>query len=271
MNKLRFFVVFLIALCVQLSYSQNKMTAQAAEKAAFLAKAPPRVQEYYRVFDSLAVTPQDKPAYQKWSVGELKKYASLVYDANDYDPVMKEKINRLKVNTQTKVNENRTDDYDVVREVRNRISDKYAEVIINPYWLTIVVDGIASVPYIDGIMKLTKINIQAKITKVWKGTNVKAGDVLTCYYLTFWGYRGFVQGGTYVVALFPLLGDNNSDVAYALGGPGEVQKSVYPIENNYIIDEDNLFKLGNKVELRTFTNALSTTIGQIMNWRESAQ
>ena len=56
---------------------------------SIINNSPANVKEYYRVFDSLARPTWKEYPYELWSNAELKKYASLIYEANEYDAVAK--------------------------------------------------------------------------------------------------------------------------------------------------------------------------------------
>jgi hypothetical protein len=269
-------MILMQAFIVLALYGQKKETTQTAEKAVFLAKAPVRVQEYYHVFDSLAATPQEKPVYQKWTISELKKYASMVYDANEYDPIEMEKDYTDKIEKAHSGNgQFVTTNIHVIFEVEKRISQKHAALILNPYWLTVVVDDILTIPYKPEVYRknnFVEYRIQLRVVNVWKGKKYNIGDVVTSYYLNVWNYKGLTKGKTYIVALCPITEENYGDgIIYALGGPNDVQKSVFPIENGLVIDEDNFFKLGTKVDVGKFTEALTSTINQIKSWKGGAQ
>jgi hypothetical protein len=275
MSKLWLIIVLLLSLCLQLSFSQNKVTAQSAEKAAFLAKAPVRVQQYYRVFDSLAATPQNEPVHKKWSLGELKKYASMVNDANEYDPIQSQNnyANNLMI-ARSLESKYVTDEADVYLEVRDRISKKHALLMRIPYWLTVAVESIVEVPYVaddDPNDTYTKVQLRVRVSKVWKGKKLNVGDVMTCYYMTFWNYFQSIEvGKSYIISPFPIIKEGTpKKISYALGSPGTVQQSIFPIDNGYVIDEDNIFKLGRKVEREIFESSLGFTINQIKSWNNS--
>jgi hypothetical protein len=275
MNKIYLFNVPLLVLSAQFSFGQNIMTEQAAKKAAFLAKAPARVQEYYRVFDSLANPTWSGKVHEEWSLRELKKYASLVYDANEYDPVQSQNnyANNLKI--AHSLNSNYiTDEFDVYLEVRDKISKRHALVMRIPYWLKITVESIAEVPYVaddDPNDIYTKVQVRVKVTKVWKGKMLNVGDVITCYYIAFWNYfRSIEVGKSYIISPYPIIKEGTSErISYALGSPSNVQQSIFPIDNGYVIDEDNIFALSAKVEYEKFEKSLSSTINQIKSWGDS--
>jgi hypothetical protein len=268
MSKINYLIILLLAFFVQLSLSQNKETTQAAEKAAFLAKAPTRVQEYYRAFDSLANQTSNIKPREKWSISELKKYASLICAANEFDWHSKRKYN-IQRNKAAKEanNRNAITDIDVIKAVRERVSEKHASVIENPFWFTITVENIESIPYGDSKDGIIEKRIHGRIKKVWKGVGYSVNDVFKCYYLNAWGYKGLVKGNSYIVAVYPLVEIEATDyVMNALGGPYCVQQSVFPIENGYVVDADNVFQLGNKVELNKFTGEIESVITQIKSW-----
>jgi len=267
-----FYVVFLSWLFTFILYSQDNDSSQTE----FLKHAPPRVQDYYRVFDSLAHPTWKKWVYETWADDELKKYASLIYDADDYDPIAKNKydLNRGKVTNDAKIGYV-TKSRHVLDEIEKRFSKKYARLIEMSYWLTIVVEDIETLPYLIikdvPSTKWTEKRIHGKATEVLKGEKIKVGDSVTCYYMKEWGYRGLAKGNSYVVALYTIVYATSGNTIFALGGPDCVQESVFPIEGDYVTDSDNVFGLGKKVNLSTFTNTLTSTINEIKSWKDGGR
>jgi len=270
--KKQLFVSFLFfVFCVPVIYGQQ----DDAEKREFLRKAPPRVQEYYRVFDSLANPTWTGMAHEKWSLGELKKYASLVYEANEYDPVQSGKnyLKNRSMNRTLKI-QHATYEWYVIEEVRKKISEKHAALINNHYWLTVVVEDIVTAPYKPDIHKdgsIIEFKLKLRVKAVWKGLKYKVGDIATCYYLNFWRYGLVKKGGTYLVSLYTISEQEHGEAKNALGGPDDVQQSVFPIENGFVLDDDNLFKMGKEVEISRFLESLASTIKQIKSWSEPIQ
>jgi hypothetical protein len=113
------FISFVSLLWINLSFSQQTDSSQLD----FLQKAPPNIREYYRVFDSLANPTWQKWVYESWSDDELKKYGSMIYDANEYDPIAKIKIDgkRNKDAMDAKTNYF-VHDVDVFQETKKRLS-----------------------------------------------------------------------------------------------------------------------------------------------------
>ncbi len=281
MKKILLPVILFSLINLGIIYAQKNITHQSTialyEKASaeFLRKAPASVQEYYRAFDSLAHPTWTGWVHEKWSLKELKRYASLIYDANAYDPIVKYRNDIAVGKTAKEQNLGPvTDSHDVIREVRNRISRKHAELILNAYWLTINVEDVTISNYVDrGTIKPTiskKITVQGRITKIWKGDNLQVGNIIKPYYYPGWGGRGLKKGNSYIIAIYPLV-DIDNIPELALGGPETLQSSVYPIENGFIIDADNIFGLGNKVDINKFFAALQASINEIKSWKEGAR
>ena len=139
--------------------------------------------------------------------------------------------------------------------MKKRFPLKYAQLITKPYWLTIIVEDIESSPYpikeLPG-KYLNEIIIHGKVTEVWKGSSFKIGDNVTGYSL--WGMMTEIKKGSSCIVALSLVitqGDTGEVFEYGVGGPSTLQRSIFPIDGNYVIDKDNLFGLGNKVDLRT--------------------
>jgi hypothetical protein len=166
-----------------------KMFSQPSDSSyiEFLKSAPANVKEYYQVFDSLANLTDVKVDPQKWSLDELMKYASLVYDANEYDPITQQKhwSSCKKIANKTR-GHHPTNFIDVYLEVKRRISEKHTQLLKVAYWVTLVVDNIETLPYIskDGPdTKIIEYRVHGKVTEVWKGGKYNIGDEITGYYL----------------------------------------------------------------------------------------
>jgi hypothetical protein len=261
------YISFVCLLWINLSLSQE----QDSFKIEFLQKAPPLVKEYYRVFDSLAHPTWNKSLPEDWSDAELKKYASMIYDANEYDPIAKRKIDdkRYKDAMDAKTNYF-VHDVDVFQETKKRLSKIYEWMINRPYFLTIVVEDIKTieVPRWGRPNEIiTRIVINGKVEEVWKGNTYKVGDNITFSYHSSWNYQGFVKGNSYIVVLYPIFDNRIDNFILRVGGFNKVQQEVFPIDNNTVVDEDNFWGLGNKVDRTTFIDSLTSTINEIKSWR----
>ncbi|MBA4311708.1 MAG: hypothetical protein C0417_03665 [Chlorobiaceae bacterium] len=264
------YISFVSLLCINISLSQQTDSSQIE----FLQKAPPLVREYYRVFDSLAHPTWNIPLPEKWSNAELKKYASMIYDANEYDPIAKRKFddNRYRAAKDAQASYV-VRNVDVFQEIEKRLPKKYERLINLSYFMTIVVDDIETIqlPSWDHPTEiLTRIIIHGRVTEVWKGKTYNASDNVTCYYDADWNYRGFTKGNSYIIALHPVFSKRTNSFVLRLGGYNTVQEVVFPIQNNDIIDESNLFGLGKTVTRKTFIDSLTSTINEIKSWRNLA-
>jgi hypothetical protein len=242
MRKTCALLLLLLTINVSASYCQLRDVSQSE----FLKNAPAGVKEYYRAFDSLAHPTWKGSVYKNWSLNELKKYSSVIYDANEYDPITKHKYDILRAKAARDAHTGWVGDASVIQEVQKRVSEKHAALILNPSWLTIVADTTESIPSIisnNPILRWTEKKVRGKITQIWKGSQFSVGDIITMFYMKEWGYsRGLQKGNSYIVALYPILQDTSGEVKYAIGGFSHVQRSIFPIENGCVIDEDNLFQ-----------------------------
>jgi|WetSurMetagenome_2_1015567.scaffolds.fasta_scaffold313736_1 hypothetical protein len=265
------FVIFISLIFTLNSYGQNDDSL----KTEFLKHAPPRVKEYYHVFDSLAHPTWHKWVQETWTDAEVKRYASLIFTADDYDPIARKKFDRTRHKTAKDANHKYIiNDFQVEDEIEKRISKKYAHLIHEPYWLTIVIENIEKVPYpVSDVphLKLTDNKIYGKVIKIWKGKTFKVGDIVTCFYCKEWGYHDLKRGHTYIIALYPILENMTGEYSLALGGPNHVQRSVFPIENNYVRDEDNIFDLGIKVNYQDFVDNLTAKMNEIKSWKDGGR
>ncbi|MBI5475177.1 MAG: hypothetical protein HY964_00385 [Ignavibacteriales bacterium] len=265
------YISFVLLLWINISLSQQADSSQAE----FLQKAPTRVKDYYRVFDSLAHPTWNKSRPEEWSDAELKKYASMIYDANEYDPIAKRKLDSIRFQTAFDAKTPYfVREVDVFNEIEKHLPIRYKRLISLPYFITIVVEDIENIklPSWDRPTEiLTSIIVHGRVTEVWKGKKYNVGDNITFYYLADWNYRGFVRGSSYVVSLFPVFDKRTDSFILRLGGYNTVQEAVFPIEQNNIIDVSNLFGLGKIVERKTFIDSLTSTINEIKSWRNFAR
>lgn len=260
------FLFLYIFVCSTVLSQQEDSTYQN-----IINNAPATVKEYYRLFDELVEPTQLELDVHKWPLRQIKKYASFIYDANEYDPIVMDNYDNLRFAKAREFNRNYVGDSHVIHELESRLSKKYAKLISHSYLMSVVVTDIDTLPFYldeDPQSRFTEINIHAKITQVYKGEKFKIEDTVTCYYLTFWGYNKVVKGKQYIFALYPLREKRNPNIVlYALGGCNGVEESCYPIDNNYIIDENNIFELGHTVKLSDFIYELEFIISEIKQWK----
>jgi hypothetical protein len=263
-------IISLLLQCSLAIYCQNDDSV----KTEFLKHAPPRVKEYYHVFDSLAHPTWNHDVSKTWSDTELKRYASLIVEADDYDAMARKKDNHNRMKTADKNGYTFiTTDHNILDEIKKRYPKMYYQIIRAPLWLTIVVDDIETQPYaLKDIPQVvvTQKRIQAKVLNMWRGSILNVDDPVVCYYYPFWNPPNIVKGKSYVVALYPNE-DEPGIIEFALGGANGMNEFIYPIENNIITDDNNLFGLGNHVEKTTFTNKLTTLINEIKSWKDGGR
>jgi hypothetical protein len=265
------YLSFVLLPWINLSLSQQADSF----KIEFLKNAPPKVKEYCRVFDSLANPTWQKWVYETWSDDELKKYASLLYETSEYDAIKKRKIDHIRYKP---INDAKRGwvvrPISIIQELEKRFPLRYSELIRPAYWLTIVVEKIESEPFAPGPLppqapKMTQKNVYGRITNVWKSQRYKVGDNVKCYYL--WA-PDLVEGNSYIVAITPLVDYENDELTiFALGGPESMRRAVFPIQNDIVTDEENVFQAGKKVDLKVFIDSLTSTINEIKSWRNLAR
>ncbi len=279
MKKLLLPIVLYSILCMNVLYAQknvshqNSMAQYKKAPVEFLRKAPPSVQEYYRAFDSLAHPTWQGRIHEKWSLNELKYYSSLIYDANEYDPLTQYR-NEMAVGLAAKTAHKGpgTNSTLVFEQLKKRLPQKYFEMVSNSYWVRVTVEGIQSKNLNAEINPpIQEKIIDCKIIDVYKGSQINVGDHIFAYYLPMWG-TSLQQGHEYILAFYQMdeEGDRPGGPNIALGGFSIVDEVIYPISNGYVTDKKNIFQLGNKVNLERFTSAIRETISDIKSWKELA-
>ncbi|MEM3062806.1 MAG: hypothetical protein QW303_04595 [Nitrososphaerota archaeon] len=249
-------------------------------------KAPEHVKLYYHVIDSLKHPTWQEKVEEKWTINDIKRYGFLLYECQDFDPIAKAKYNTqsgeerkriLRESNQSglkKTQENTQwyiSDRTIIEKVEKEISPVTAWLIKVPIWLTIEIDSVEKTIYQTPKTSpppVTMYLAHSTIKRVWKGKIYKENNSITPYYMGGWIYPPMKKGETYIVGLSPIIRPWVPDeVLLAIGGPHNLNIFIYKIENGYVIDQNNKFLLGNKVEREKFETMLDGEIKKIKSWK----
>lgn len=237
--------------------------------------APAKIQKHYATLDSLIDLGQRRWVNETWTDSEVKRYASLLYDVYEYDPILRKRQQFDPV--LVKQYEGKgwlIDDRTIFREIVKRLPHYEAHFINTSYWIIIKIDSVITQPMenVPGEdFHFTENKVLGTVEKVWKGQQFKPGDKLECYYLKEWGNPGIEVGKEFVFGLSVVIMDAaNYKYKLAIGGPYVINENAFPIQGGIVFDKTNLFGLGNKVDFKTLDNFFKNEIAKIKSWKWSA-
>lgn len=236
-----------------------------------IQQAPTKIRRHYATIDSLIDLGQKRWVNETWTDNEVKRYASLLYNVYEHDPVLRylheydpELIKRY---------ENKgwlIDDRTIFREVDKRFSRHEAYLIKMPYWLAIKVDSVITQP-LEELPVFTQRRVFGTITKIWKGLQFQAGQKIECYYLTAWGNTKINASQEWILVLDPVMDfEKKKHKTLAIGGLNLLDMSAFQIKENFVNDQRNFFGLGTLVQFKSFDEFLTNEITKIKSWKWSA-
>lgn len=256
----------------------NPLDSQSKSKSIIddkLNSAPPKIQKYFYTIDSLIDLGQRKWVNEAWSDDELKRYASILYDIYEYDPILRP-IHEHDANF-TKRFENKgwlIGDRVIFQEARKRLSQLEGQLVAVPLWLVVNIESMTSKPMenISGEhFQFTEVTVNGTITSIWKGAQYKTNEKISFYYLKEWGNPEMSVGKKFLVLLTPMIDYSNLTVTkLALGGFSEINSHAFEIKDDTVIDKKNYFGWGNSIALKTFEANLQSKIMTIKSWKWSA-
>jgi hypothetical protein len=251
-------------------YAQTSQTVRS-EIDKKLQNAPAIIRKHYSTLDSLVDLGQRRWVNESWTDSEVKRYASLLYDVYEHDPVLRhqheydpERVKRYEHKGWL------IDDRAIFKEAEKILPRSETRLIKTPFWLGIMVDSLITRPF-AGAAYFTEKRVFGTIVEVWKGPKYKPGQKIEAYYLTAWGRAGFEIGKEFLVGLTPVAIDSEKQIYdLAIGGSLSFSEHVFPVEGTSVVDNNNFFNLGNRVELKSFSNFLSSEIAKIKSWKWGA-
>jgi hypothetical protein len=259
---------------VTLLYPQSSARRQS-EIDKKIQQAPEKIRKHYVTLDSLLDLGQHRWVNETWSDDEVKRYAGILYDTYEHDPILRKQHEfdpeRLKQY------ENKgwlIGDRTVFKEISKRMSSCDVRLITVSYWLTVRIDSVVTRALENSPgenIQFTEKRVHGTITTVWKGLQYKEGQRIECYYLKEWGNPGIDVGKEYLLLLDPVMDyERQRYDKISIGGPSFVREYVFPIDSGFINDRTKLFGLGERVDLKTFSKFLTAEIAKIKSWKWSA-
>ncbi len=260
--KLIFFLIFVAG--AQAQEMKNRIKIQLPET---VRSAPVNVRAAYAVIESLVYVPFREDILKKYTTDDLKRYAKTFFVASDFDGISKARFDKelADSNIRNSRGGNIMTETHIMLEVEKRLSKRTASLVNAAFWIKAVVDSVQDVKYEAPDLPNTTLwekRVHLRVTRVWKGKKVQVGSSMQAYYF-FWNYNFEPprRGGNYILAIYPVV-ENFP--------PYEVKLAIgedFPIENGMVLDERNVFKLGNTVSLKKFEKALQKEIEEILLWK----
>lgn len=270
------------------------------------SEMPPSCSNSYMIIENLTKTNScdyliDKLRFSP--IDTIKFYTGFLYEVLDYSPYLFRRynatINSLEFNKVYKSNPNCLFNgflsllYD---NFRNIIGEDYIMILSSHYIFEIQIDSVVIGTDTSSREPLRWINVSAKVLKTYKGQKtpsncklegsnlysemlVNDGDCLNFGYIADWetgtglsnnllpkGKIKSVSKGERYLAFLRLIPDGNNVDIISPENRFEINGGLFKIQDDFVYDTGNFFKLGSKVPIKYFESELMNKIKVIKSW-----
>ena len=301
MKKMQFLVCLIILLLLTVfANAQQKDSVRNTKKSSIQnsKKLPQEIQKVKSIYESF-ITLKDYENFEKnTSLAQLKHFAKMIYEADETDAVENQKMLDKEVDQSDSIAvlnrkfHSNLPNFEragvTLGMISRKIYDEFPHVIFalitTPYFLKAKIISISSSKIKVNQKQpffVSKIDLKAVVEDIIKGkSRFSVGDTLIFYYLPQWRsltLNYFKIGSTYFLPLDVKPGEPygsynwlglvtlDSKLIIPTNRPN-LSQGCFPIENGYLIDENNYFGYGSKVPWNLFRSKIINQINIIKSW-----